>query len=102
MNNKYSYEEKLKLVKDYLDGKKIKPEIKGDKRHQLMNQVRMWTNLYMLKGAYSLRNDLKSKKWSTQIKLESVRRILNGESKTSVAKSLGMCMNIQCIIFVSF
>ena len=90
MNNKYRYEEKLQLVKDYLDGKKIKPEIKGKYRHSLMSKVRMWSNVYLLKGPYALKVTTHHKTWSNKIKLQSIRRILNGESRLQVARSLGM------------
>ena len=88
----YSYEEKLKLVKLYLDHEKIYPDVKltSQARHNLMKNVRTWTKIYLTKGAYALKPKQKHKKWSKEIKLESVKRILDGESIRSVATSLGM------------
>jgi hypothetical protein len=94
---KYTFEQKLKWVRDYMSGgwvpvpKGCRSSLKGWHK-----KVLTWIHVYEIFGEEGLRHG-RTRKFSQGQKLEAVRRVLAGESMSAVAYSLGMA-NCGCVI----
>lgn len=76
---KYSFDEKLKAVKQHLEnGSCLYPEqcdTKGKKKTYL-NQVKFWEAQYLLKGEEGIRHPEKNRKYSAEEKYEIIRPVI--------------------------
>ncbi|OPZ34912.1 MAG: Integrase core domain protein [Tenericutes bacterium ADurb.BinA155] len=94
---KYTFEQKLKWVRDYMSGGSV-PVPKGcpSSLKGWHRKVLTWIHVYEIFGEKGLIHG-RDKKFSQGRKIEAVRRVLAGESISGVAYSLGMA-NCACVM----
>jgi putative transposase len=87
---KYTFEQKLKWVKDYMSGGWVPiPEGCPSQIGDWHDKVMRWVHIYERFGAEGLRHG-HTRKFASDQKLAAVGRVLAGESMMTVAYSLGM------------
>lgn len=85
----YSKEQKLKIIKEYLDGQFVyPPNITTQQKENIRKKIKKWVGVYQAKGEEGL--EPKVKRFSYQDKKYAIERLLSGESKYQVAFSMGM------------
>lgn len=88
---KYTKEFKLKCVKKYKNGERLK-DPRGCKHDTFMCKVRKWSRMYDALGEAGLEHKNTTRTWEEKLAL--VERVVNGESITSVAYSNGIEENL--------
>ena len=84
----YTKEEKLKLVKLYLDGTiEYPPNSTSQQRNNIRKKIRKWVGVYKAQGEVGL--EPRTRSFSFEDKKYAVQRILAGESQYQVAFSMG-------------
>ena len=85
----YSKEEKLKVIKDYLDGTFIYPSnLTRQQKNNLKKKIKKWVGAYLAKGEEAL--EPKKHRYTYEDKKYAIERFLAGESKYQIAFSFGM------------
>jgi len=97
---KYTFEQKLKWVRDYMSGGWVPiPPACASSLKAWHKKVRKWARVYELFGEDGLGHG-RTKKLSADEKLAAVKRVLAGESANSVAFSLGKACPSNVLIWV--
>lgn len=84
---KYTFEQKLGWVRDWMDGKHVETP-PGITRERFRHMVELWVKLYRASGPAGLAHRML--RMTAKEKEAAVMRVLDGESQVSVAASLGM------------
>ncbi|NTL44070.1 IS3 family transposase [Enterococcus faecium] len=88
---KYTFELKLKIVHDYLDGKGGSDYLAKKHSIKVPSQVKRWINAYQVFGEEGLVRKRQKKKYSVQFKLDAIELYLTSElSYREVANTLNM------------
>ncbi|MDQ8579288.1 helix-turn-helix domain-containing protein, partial [Enterococcus faecium] len=88
---KYTFELKLKIVHDYLDGKGGSDYLAKKYSIKAPSQVKRWINAYQEFGEEGLVRKRQKKKYSVQFKLDAIELYLTSElSYREVANTLNM------------
>lgn len=88
--SKASKAEKLKAVKDYLEGKKTQHEL-GEKFHCVKSTIQRWVNLYRDQGKEGLEVREKNHSYSKEIKEAAVEAyVMEGMSLNEVIGKYGL------------
>ena len=85
---RWTFEEKLKMVKDYLKDGTI-PYVEHCSRKSLAHAIRLWARAYNLHGDAALKHK-QNHVFTKKDKVNAVKRILAGQSNNSVSISLGI------------
>ena len=97
---KYTFEQKLKWVKDYMSGGWVPiPEGCPSSIGDWHDKVTRWVHVYERFGAEGLRHG-RTRKFAKEQKLAAVRRVLAGESAKSVGFSLGMACDSSVVCWL--
>ena len=91
---RWTKEEKLKMVLEYKNNG-YTPIVDGCSRKTMHNHIRLWAKVYDLYGVSGLEH--RSRQWTYEDKVNAVQRVLNGESYSEVAHSLGMSIESQVL-----
>ena len=89
---RWTKEAKLKMVLEYKNNGVI-PTVEGYSRSGFTRTLISWTRVYELYGESGLEH--RSRLWTYEDKRNAIQRILDGESYTEVAHSLGMAEKTQ-------
>ena len=85
----YTKEEKLKVIRDYLDGTFVyPPNLTKNQKDNIKKRIKRWAGAYLAKGEEAL--EPKKNHYSYEDKKYAVERFLAGESKYQIAFSFGM------------
>ena len=88
---KYTFELKLKIVHDYLDGKGGSDYLAKKYSIKAPSQVKRWINAYQEFGEEGLVRKRQKKKYSVQFKLDAIELYLTSElSFREIANHFGM------------
>lgn len=93
---RWSKEEKLKMVLEYKKNS-FTPTVEGCSRKTMHNRIRKWAKVYDLYGECGLEH--RSRHWTYEDKRNAVQRVLDGESYSEVARSLGIPIETQVLIW---
>ena len=93
---RWTKEEKLKMVLEYKNSG-FTPTVDGCSRTTMHNRIRKWAQVYDLYGKNGLEH--RSRHWTYEDKINAVQRVLDGESYGEVARSLGMPIETQVLIW---
>ena len=91
---RWTKEEKLKMVLEYKKNG-FTPVVDGCARKTMQNLIRRWSIVYDLYGESGLEHQCK--RWTVEDKINAVQRVLNGESYSEIAYSLGMSCESQVL-----
>ena len=86
---KYDYDFKMKCV-DCLDNHKPLPKFKGVLDKTILRNAQTWRILLRKQEKKGLDNSIIFKNYTLKDKINAVKRVVNGESYTSVGRSIGM------------
>jgi len=89
---KYSYEDKLRFVKEYIKTGCI-PKCSGVNRYTFGSQLRLWKRMYLKHGKESLKHT-KHKHFTEKTKLEVIKKLYNGYSKKELSVELGISHSV--------
>ena len=89
---RWTKEEKLKMVFEYKKNA-FTPTVEGCSRETMRKRIRKWTKVYDLYGESGLEHRIR--RWTYEDKINAVKRVLDGESYSEVAHSLGMPIETQ-------
>ena len=85
----YSKEDKLRIIKLYLEGVNIyPPDLTPQQKDNMRKRIKNWVNVYKKFGEQGL--ELKAHRYTPEQKIAAVERVLNGESRYQVSYSLGL------------
>ena len=91
---RWTKEEKLKMVLEYKKNG-FTPTVEGCSRKTMHENIRKWARVYEVHGECVLEH--RSKHWTYGDKINAVQRVLDGESYSEVAHSLGMSGESQVL-----
>ena len=91
---RWTKEEKLKMVLEYKSNG-YTPIVKGCSRKAMHDRIATWFRVYELYGEDGLEHRIRH--WTYDDKVNAVQRVLNGESYSEVAHSLGMSIESQVL-----
>lgn len=89
---RWTKEEKLKMVLEYKKSG-FTPIVKGCSRVTMRKRIRKWVKVYDIYGESGLKHQIRH--WTYEDKMNAVQRVLDGESYSGVAHSLGMSTETQ-------
>ena len=89
---RWTKEEKLKMVLEYKKSG-FTPTVEGCSKKTMHKRVIRWTKVYDIYGESGLEH--RSRHWTYKDKANAVQRVLDGESYTEVAHSLGISSETQ-------
>ena len=93
---RWTKEEKLKIVLEYKKNG-FTPSLEGCSRKTMYEHIRIWAKVYDIYGESGLEHSIRH--WTYEDKINAVRRVLDGESYSEVAHSLGMSTKTQVMIW---
>lgn len=79
---KCTVEEKVAAVEDYLNGKRSVSEIMADLSVKSSQTISVWVRAYKAGGIQALSPVIANHSYSSEFKIEMVRRYINGEGST--------------------
>ena len=82
-NSKYTFEDKVKAVEDYLNGKRSVSEIMEDLSVKSSRSIRNWIEHYRQHGKEALLPVEKNQSYSSELKNRIVSEYLNGEGSVT-------------------
>ena len=91
---RWTKEEKLKMVLEYKKNR-FTPIVEGCSKETMYRRIRKWAKVYDLYGEDGLEH--RSRHWTYEDKINAVQRVLDGESYSGVAHSLGMPVETQVL-----
>ena len=91
---RWTKEEKLKMVLEYKKNC-FTPTVEGCSKRTMRRRIMTWVNVYDLYGESGLEH--RCKRWTIEDKINAVQRVLNGESYSEIAYSLGMSCESQVL-----
>ena len=89
---RWTKEEKLKMVLEYKKNG-FTPTVEGCSRETMHRRIIKWTKVYDIYGENGLEH--RCRHWAYEDKANAVQRVLDGESYTEVAHSLGIYSETQ-------
>ena len=85
----YTKEDKLRIVKLYLEGVQVCPEdLSPSQKNNLKKKIKRWVATYKNFGEEGL--EPRTRRFTAEQKLEAIERVLKGESRYQVSYSLGI------------